>query len=175
MGGGNGQKSKMARERNAEKNKGAKGTCIHPSLQSPRPDSPSLPVLPCSPSRLIPSISSPYLLAGSQLEANKKAMNIQVRTIPHPSCFSSPPLAPSDLSLYPTIPYPVPNPLVCHLFLSKFEGKARRGFPDSPRSVSGYTIWIRGQWPPTTRFSSIPLLLLLLLTQPDHALSPFYL
>ncbi|CAD6221616.1 unnamed protein product [Miscanthus lutarioriparius] len=79
MGGGNGQKSKMARERNAEKNKGAKGTCIHPSLQSPRPDSPSLPVLPCSPSRLIPSISSPYLLAGSQLEANKKAMNIQCK------------------------------------------------------------------------------------------------
>uniref|UniRef100_A0A0E0LGD2 Small EDRK-rich factor-like N-terminal domain-containing protein n=1 Tax=Oryza punctata TaxID=4537 RepID=A0A0E0LGD2_ORYPU len=38
MGGGNGQKSKMARERNMEKNKGAKG---------------------------------------SQLEANKKAMNIQ--------------------------------------------------------------------------------------------------
>ncbi|ONM51102.1 Protein C2-DOMAIN ABA-RELATED 4 [Zea mays] len=39
MGGGNAQKSKMARERNAEKNKGGKG---------------------------------------SQLEANKKAMNIQV-------------------------------------------------------------------------------------------------
>ena len=92
MGGGNGQKSKMARERNAEKNKGAKGTCIHPSLQSPRPDSPSLPVLPCSPSRLIPSISSPYLLAGSQLEANKKAMNIQVRmrAFPPPSPLASP-------------------------------------------------------------------------------------
>ncbi|MDK0803421.1 hypothetical protein P5E57_15860, partial [Clostridium perfringens] len=40
MGGGNGQKSKMARERNAEKNKGGKG---------------------------------------SQLEANKKAMNIQCK------------------------------------------------------------------------------------------------
>ncbi|BAF20665.1 uncharacterized protein At2g23090 [Oryza sativa Japonica Group] len=40
MGGGNGQKSKMARERNMEKNKGAKG---------------------------------------SQLEANKKAMNIQCK------------------------------------------------------------------------------------------------
>ncbi|KAF8695503.1 hypothetical protein HU200_037432 [Digitaria exilis] len=41
MGGGNAQKSKMARERNAEKNKGSKG---------------------------------------SQLEANKKAMNIQLIT-----------------------------------------------------------------------------------------------
>jgi hypothetical protein len=29
MGGGNGQKSKMARERNAEKNKGAKGTALY--------------------------------------------------------------------------------------------------------------------------------------------------
>ncbi|KAL9317291.1 hypothetical protein ACSQ67_013808 [Phaseolus vulgaris] len=46
MGGGNGQKSRMARERNMEKNKSSKG---------------------------------------SQLEANKKAMNIQVPTLFTPS------------------------------------------------------------------------------------------
>jgi hypothetical protein len=69
MGGGNAQKSKMARERNAEKNKGGKGK--YPTDACP-PPAPAAAL--CSPSR----ISALYLLAGSQLEANKKAMNIQV-------------------------------------------------------------------------------------------------
>jgi hypothetical protein len=79
MGGGNAQKSKMARERNAEKNKAGKGNNyqhgfslqipIHPSLRFP----PSL--------TLTLSIRFPFPFAGSQLEANKKAMNIQVRCV----------------------------------------------------------------------------------------------
>ena len=68
MGGGNGQKSKMACERNAEKNKASKGTYARPTTRSP-------------PLRFLPSIDSScfgrLLLdsLGSHLEANKKAMN----------------------------------------------------------------------------------------------------
>ena len=87
-----------------------------------------------------PSISSLYLLAGSQLETNKKAMNIQVRTQ------SSPPLEPSrSVSLQSS----------CLLEIRGFP------FPDS-----GCSIWIRrNQWPAhdAARFSSIPSLAALLL------------
>ena len=124
MGGGNGQKSKMARERNAEKNKAAKGTCIHPS-----PSLPSIPGFPSlarqSPSDLIPSISYLCLLAGSQLETNKKAMNIQVRTIPHPSFFSSPPLAPPIC--LSTLPYPTQYPILLFAICSCRNLRVRQG------------------------------------------------
>jgi hypothetical protein len=75
MGGGNAQKSKMAREKNLEKLKGGKGKrSLIPLPPLPRPDL----------VRLLDLIPSPFCfrsLAGSQLEANKKAMNIQVRRL----------------------------------------------------------------------------------------------
>ncbi|CAL5034329.1 unnamed protein product [Urochloa decumbens] len=77
MGGGNAQKSKMARERNAEKNKGAKGNKRSPFL-------PTFAFFPQSMDQFASDsstdISIEFLfLAGSQLEANKKAMNIQCK------------------------------------------------------------------------------------------------
>ncbi|MQL87647.1 hypothetical protein Taro_020177 [Colocasia esculenta] len=62
MGGGNGQKSRMAREKNLEKMKAPKGR------QAPPPPPPS--------ARVLYFICS---VRGSQLETNKKAMNIQCK------------------------------------------------------------------------------------------------
>jgi hypothetical protein len=53
MGGGNGQKSKMARERNMEKNKGAKGILTYPLL---------LPIVSCLDLVLIWSLFMCFLL-----------------------------------------------------------------------------------------------------------------
>jgi len=69
MGGGNGQKSKMARERNMEKSKSSKGISSFFSLQ--------ILVVSFSPFRSVFLFSDSV---GSQLETNKKAMNIQVPT-----------------------------------------------------------------------------------------------
>jgi hypothetical protein len=111
------------------------------------------------------------LLAGSQLETNKKAMNIQVRTIPQP-----PPLGPCPpicLSVlpYPTLPYPVPTPLVCHLFLSKFGVRQGWVSPDSLGFQATPSGFGTTSGHPRRDSHPSPLLMLLLLTRPD----PFYL
>ena len=88
-----------------------------------------------------PSISSLYLLAGSQLETNKKAMNIQVRTQ------SSPPLEPSrSVSLQSS----------CLLEIRGFPFPDSLGFQAAPSGFGATS----GQ--PTTRRDSHPFPLLLL-------------
>ena len=83
MGGGNGQKSKMARERNSEKNKAAKGAPLLFLHHAPS-GSPILFVFSscdCSGRVLRSDGSACFRCAGSQLETNKKAMSIQVHPV----------------------------------------------------------------------------------------------
>lgn len=75
MGGGNGQKAKTARERNMEKQKAAKGNSFSIFLSLHKPQiflDPSVMML------IHLGFVHLFIYLGSQLEANKKAMNIQV-------------------------------------------------------------------------------------------------
>eukprot|EP01018_Ginkgo_biloba_P006407 Gb_03649 [translate_table: standard] len=67
MGGGNGQKAKMAREKNLEKSKAPKALPTHPYINP-------APYL-CSER----GMSFVTLRQGSQLDSNKKAMSIQCK------------------------------------------------------------------------------------------------
>lgn len=74
MGGGNAQKAKMAREKNLEKAKGAKGMYINYESEFSW-----IVLLPDS------WLCDRSYGSGSQLEANKKAMSIQVSSDLSPS------------------------------------------------------------------------------------------
>lgn len=88
MGGGNGQKSKTARERNLQKLKASKGNTLTSSLINMLTflfnlillhDNSSLHVIMCCTCNImIHFLFDLFFKIGSQLDSNKKAMSIQV-------------------------------------------------------------------------------------------------